>query len=173
MKRGPAILCVVLLLSAAIVLALRTEGSADGTERVAREAGSAKATGPRHRTESANAALLREIRALTIREIRDQLPEGADYTIFRGGDALSSQRARLILERFGAMEGEAALDELLTRYGAGGFSAQAMALAIAGWMETDQEAALAALRDMTSASGTGFSLSILNWKGANLISGVG
>jgi hypothetical protein len=104
-------------------------------------AGCRKSAQPRLGRSDESAKLKREIRGLSPRQVRDALPETADPLAFAGWGG--SERIRLLFRRLGELEGEAALDEVLARYGTGAFTANAMTHALLGWMEVDPAAAMA------------------------------
>ena len=127
----------------------------------------AKSRTSRHGTRGLT-RMEREIRALSLQQVRAELPATASPQLLSAWGG--SERAELIFRRYGALEGEQALDEILSRYGRGAFTARAMSLAIMGWMEVDRRAALAAFRDLSTANQLAFGLA---WKGTNILSGFG
>lgn len=100
-----------------------------------------------------------------MREVIDQLPEG------KLGNA--TERSDLLFQRLGALEGEEALDRILSRYGAGANSARAMALAITGWMELDSNKAIAAFSEFADVHNGNLFAQGLKWKGTCILSGLG
>jgi hypothetical protein len=109
--------------------------------------------------------LKREIRVLTSRKVRAQLPEG--------GLPRGTERTDLLFWRLGALEGEEALDHILSRYGKGSNTGRAMAMAIAGWMEVDPKAALAAFDEFADTANTNLFACGLTWNGTMIVSGIG
>ena len=176
-KFGPVLLCAVLLVgAAALVLATRSTdspGEATGVSEAPVRQCVAKSDGQRpvYLARSKSSKSDREVRALTARQVRDALPEAVNPLVFVEYPAEDAERVQLLFRRLGALEGEAALDEILSRYGKGRYTGQAMALAIAGWMEVDPAAALSAFRELLgSEQPREFGL---RWKGAHVMDCVG
>ena len=100
---------------------------------------------------------------------------GEGGLVFISGQKMSEEEARLF-RRLGALEGEAAIDELVGRYSSvGNYAAAAVSEAIVGWMEVDRAAAIAAFRELVnpSSGGNGLVESIFCWKGTSFVSGFG
>jgi hypothetical protein len=168
-----ALIAAAFLIGAAVLLVARTKGERREREPQSAVAASrtSKSSGNRKDSGDETAKLRREIRGLSPREVRDALPAVADPQVFAvwGGP----NRPRLLFRRFGELEGETALDEILARYGRGAFTAGAMTQAILGWLEVDRRGALAAFEKLTSASGDDLWASGMSWGEEHLISGIG
>jgi len=176
-----AALAVALLIGAAVVIGLNS-GSGDGEERggavakpareKGRTAGMRPAARGRERSKSG-----RELRGLSAEQVLSRLPVmgGEGGLVFISGLKLPEEAARLF-QRLGALQGEAAIDEIVGRYSsAGNYAAAAVSEAIVGWMEVDREAAISAFRELVkpSSGGNGLVESIFCWKGTSFVSGFG
>lgn len=112
-----------------------------------------------------------DLRKASPREVRDQLPDTLDQAVRldRGG----WRRCQALFRRFGELEGEQALDEIVGRYRHGQLTVEVMTQAVIGWMEVDRPAALAAFgKLMKGGDGPLPNLGIA-WKGTLLTSGFG
>lgn len=143
--------------------------------RISDEGVGSKSIDRRPRSGPQFSALEREILGYSVREVRDALPglEARNMFMFHASEEVT--RVRLLFRRLGALEGEAGLDEIVRRYGAGNFTGTAMSEAIIGWSNVDEAAALAAFRELLRSDGAaraGF-LEAMSWKGASVLSGFG
>ncbi len=127
------------------------------------------------RGKSAPSKLENEIRGLSLREVRAALPAPTtrfNPLLLQGKD----RKVDLLFQRLGSLEGEGALDEILSRYGDGdrALAGYAMTQAILGWMKVDETAALAAFNELVEFghSETHFSCR-MEWKGQEIQSGSG
>lgn len=127
----------------------------------------AKSCSKREVTIDAAAALEREIRGMSLRQVRDALPETAEGSAFAFRGAVS--RTALLFRRLGELEGEAALDEILARYGRGDFTANAMTQVVLGWMRSDRKAALEAFRQLMGGGSPNVLLAGMSWRGEPLL----
>lgn len=162
--------------AAVVVLGWRGGGGEGGAETAptARERGRSIASRPaargRERTKS-----VREAGTLTAQEIRDRMPpragQGVRLTLSRGK---LPEESALLFRSLGRLEGEAALDEIVGRYGdVGSYAAAAAAQVILGWMEVDREAAVAAFRELAGPTAAGSTELMFCWKGKSFLSGYG
>ena len=113
---------------------------------------------------------------LSRKEIIERLPKILPLT---GGTQLASgQSAQMaIFEKFGALEGEAAVDYIFQRYGKGQSAYLPMTYAMRGWLETDPDAAFAAFKGFLKNGKAGFqhsftSSGLFEWKGVSFHSGM-
>ena len=80
-------------------------------------------------------------------------PHWTHETLAKKVDRESVERTRLLFRRLGKLEGEAALDFLLEKYGKEqGYTGLAMTFAILGWMEADPEAAIKAFQQLNRSN---------------------
>lgn len=172
-----ALLAGVLFSGTALVLALT--GDERGYEtRDGRQAGmevaaprSAKSDGTHAVIPATKSKMAGEIRGVSIRGVRDQLPVALSDPL--RGNGTDGERTRLLFRRLGELEGEQALDEIVSRYANDPFVVDAMIEAIIGWMEADRSAAYAALVALLGKNG-GMPLNPgITWKGTRLTSGFG
>lgn len=113
---------------------------------------------------------------LSREEIVERLPKTLPLT---GGTHLASgQSAQMaIFEKFGALEGEAAVDYIFQRYGKGQSAYLPMTYAMRGWLEADPDAAFAAFKGFLKNGKAGFQVSftssgLFEWKGESFHSGL-